>query len=113
MVVDDALVLARVVAVPAITLAVPAELDRLDDFVGLDVRTRPLCTELARTRETLFGLVRGGAAVFTRAFAELCRARELKSALIPFLSGEVVGFGFLETLMLDCLRGKRVRLVGG
>lgn len=105
MVVDDALVLTRVVAVPAITLTVPAELDRLDDFVGLDVGARPLCAEPAGTREALFGLVCGGAAVFTRAFAEFCRARELKSALVPFLGGEVVGFGFLETLMLDWLRG--------
>lgn len=101
MVVDDALVLARVVAVPAIALTIPAELDRLDDFVGLDVGAGPLCAVLAGTRETLFGFVCGGAAVLTRAFAELCRARELKSALVPFLGGEVVGFGFLETLMLD------------
>lgn len=113
MVVDDTLVLTRVVAVPAIALAVPAELDRLDDFVGLDVGAGPLCAELAGTRETFFGLVRGGAAVFARAFAELCRARELEAALVPFLGGKIVGFGFLEALMLDCGGGQwEVRLGG-
>lgn len=100
-VVNDTLVLARVIAVPAIAFAVPAKLDRLDNFVGLDVGAGPLCAELAGARETFLGLVRGGAAVLTRAFAELCRARELQPALVPFLGGEIVGFGFLETLMLD------------
>lgn len=102
MVIDDTLVLACVIAVPTITLAVPTKLDRLDNFVGLDVGTGPLCAELAGTRETLFSLVRGGAAVLARALTELCRARELEAALVPFLGGEVVGFGFLKTLMLDC-----------
>lgn len=116
MVLHNALVLSRVVSVPAVPLPVPAQRYFLDDFVWGDVRAGPFCAELAWAGETFFGFVCGGAAVLAGAFAVFGGARELQASVVPFLGGEVVWGGFLETLMLDwggVLVGGLVRRGGG
>lgn len=42
-----------------------------------------------------------GAAVLAGAFTVFGGAAELEAAVVPLLGAEVVGFGFLETLMFD------------
>lgn len=102
MVLHHALMLPRVVAVPAVPLPVPAEINALDELVGLDVGAGPFCAELAGAGETFFGFVCGGAAVGACAFAVFGGGGGgFEAAVVPFLGGEVVGFGFLEALMLD------------
>ena len=107
--VDDALVLGRVVAVPAVALGVPAEADVLHALVGGDVAPRPARALLARAAEALLGGVGHGAAVGAGALAELGRRRPRAGAAVVPLGGRerVVGLA-LQPLVLEVV----ARVVG-
>src|SRR5215469_3977665 len=93
--IHHALVFSGVVAIPAVSFRVPAQLNLLHHLIRLDIASGPLGTLLPWSAQAVLGLVCNAAAILTCTLAILCGGgAEFLTAGVPLGFGERVGLGF-------------------